>query len=57
MPVTIFSFILLSKNSCIKKILNIIGNNINKPTNLVLGIIISMPAKIWKNAINLRNPD
>ncbi len=45
-PVSIFSCILLSKNTCIKKILKIIGNNKSNPVILVFGIIINIPAKI-----------
>ena len=45
-PVRMFSSSRLSKNKCIKNIFKIMGNKINKPASLVLGIIMSKPANI-----------
>ena len=54
LPVIIFSSRRLSKKICIKKILKMIGKSNNKPASLVTGIIINIPATIWKIETNVK---
>ena len=40
-----------------KNILKIMGSNVNRPTNLVIGIIIKTPVNICINDIMSKNPE